>query len=59
MAFQKGENPDPPGLALTVEPIRDKKVIEQIKKPLRDQPRDPYLFMLGINTAFEMPKSMI
>ncbi|MBW4421921.1 MAG: site-specific integrase [Myxacorys californica WJT36-NPBG1] len=54
MAFQKGENPHHPlpGSILTVEPIRDKKAIERIKKLLRDQPRDLCLFVLGINTAF-------
>ncbi|MBD2082884.1 hypothetical protein [Leptolyngbya sp. FACHB-17] len=60
MAFQKGENPHHPlpGSVLTVEPIRDKKAIDRIKKLLRDQPRDLCLFVLGINTAFEMPKFM-
>jgi integrase len=54
MAFQKGENPHHPlrGSVLTVEPIRDKKAIQRIKKMLRDQPRDLCLFVLGINTAF-------
>lgn len=38
MAFQKGENPHHPlpGSVLTVEPIRDKKAIERIKKLLRN-----------------------
>ncbi|MBW4541596.1 MAG: tyrosine-type recombinase/integrase [Myxacorys chilensis ATA2-1-KO14] len=54
MAFQKGENPHhpSPGSVLTVEPIRDKKAIERIKKLLRDHPRDLCLFILGINTAY-------
>jgi integrase len=54
MAFQKGENPHHPrlGSVLTVEPIRDKKAIDRIKKLLRDHPRDLCLFVVGINTAF-------
>ncbi len=35
-----------------VEPIRDKKAIQRIKKLLRDRPRDLCLFTLVINTAF-------
>jgi integrase len=54
MAFQKGENPHhpAPGSILTVEPIRDRKAIERIRKLLRDHPRDLCLFAVGINTAF-------
>lgn len=35
-----------------MEPIRDKKAIDRIKKQLRDYPRDLCLFILGINTAY-------
>lgn len=48
------KNPNHPkkGEAIKVEPIRDKKAIERIKKQLRDSPRDLCLFVLGINTAY-------
>jgi integrase len=54
MPFAKGENPHhpAPGSMLKVDPIRDKKAIERVKKLLRDHPRDLCLFVLGINTAF-------
>lgn len=35
----------------TVDPIRDKKDIETIKRLLRDHPRNHALFVVGINTA--------
>lgn len=35
-----------------MEPIRDKKAIQRIKKILADRPRDLCLFTLGINTAY-------
>ena len=48
------KNPNHPkkGSAIKVEPIRDKKAIDRIKKQLRDSPRDLCLFILGINTAY-------
>jgi integrase len=48
------KNPNHPkkGSAIKVEPIRDKKAIDRIKKQLRDAPRDLCLFILGINTAY-------
>ena len=48
------KNPNHPkkGTTIKVEPIRDKKAIERIKKQLRDSPRDLCLFVLGINTAY-------
>ncbi|GAQ00143.1 tyrosine-type recombinase/integrase [Leptolyngbya sp. NIES-2104] len=54
MPFQKGQNPNhpAPGSTIKVEPIRDKKAIQRIKKVLADHPRDLCLFTLGINTAY-------
>jgi integrase len=48
------KNPNHPkkGSSTKVEPIRDKKAIDRIKKLLRDNPRDLCLFSLGINTAY-------
>ncbi|MEW9122691.1 MAG: tyrosine-type recombinase/integrase [Thermotaleaceae bacterium] len=37
-----------------VEPIREIKHIETIKKLLKDNPRDHLLFVIGINTAFRV-----
>lgn len=37
-----------------VEPIRDRKKIEAMKKLLSDSPRDYLLFVIGINTAFRV-----
>lgn len=37
-----------------VEPIRDRKKIEAMKKLLADSPRDHLLFVIGINTAFRV-----
>ncbi|KON69120.1 hypothetical protein AKG34_10215 [Peribacillus butanolivorans] len=37
-----------------VEPIRDRKKIEAMKKLLGDSPRDHLLFVIGINTAFRV-----
>ena len=48
----RNPNHPKPGSAIKVEPIRDKKAIERIKKQLRDSPRDLCLFILGINTAY-------
>jgi integrase len=50
----ESKNPNHPkkGSAIKVEPIREKKAIDRIKKQLRDAPRDLCLFILGINTAF-------
>jgi len=54
MPFPKGQNPNHPtaGSTIKVEPIRDKKAIQRIKKILADRPRDLCLFTLGINTAY-------
>lgn len=54
IALSEIKNPNHPklGSSIKVEPIRDKKAIQRIKKLLRDQPRDLCLFTLGINTAF-------
>jgi hypothetical protein len=42
MPFPKGQNPNHPtaGSTIKVEPIRDKKAIQRIKKILADRPRD-------------------
>ena len=54
MPFPKGQNPNHPaaGSTIKVEPIRDKKASQRIKKILADRPRDLCLFTLGINTAY-------
>ena len=54
MPFAKGQNPHHPakGSSIKVEPIRSKTAIANIKKLLRDKPRDRCLFTLGINTAY-------
>jgi integrase len=53
-AIADSKNPNHPkkGSSIKVEPIRDKKAIQRIKKLLRDDPRDLCFFTLGINTAF-------
>jgi integrase len=53
-AIVASRNPNHPkkGASIKVEPIRDKKAIQRIKKLLRDDPRDLCLFVVGINTAF-------
>jgi len=40
------------GATIKVQPIRDPKAIQHIKKILTDKPRDLCLFTLGINTAY-------
>ncbi len=54
MSLSKGQNPNhpKPGSSIKVEPIRTKTAIENIKKILRDNPRNLCLFTLGINTAY-------
>jgi integrase len=54
MPLPKGHNPNhpQPGSSIKVEPIRTKAAIENIKKILRDSPRNLCLFTLGINTAY-------
>ena len=37
-----------------VEPIRDRKKIDAMKKLFSDSPRDHLLFVIGINTAFRV-----
>jgi integrase len=50
--MKKGENYNRPvkGSSIRVEPIRDQKDIQNIKRLIRDTPRDFCLFTLGINT---------
>ena len=50
--MQKGQNWNHPeqGSTITVEPIKNPKDIQSIKRLLRDNPRDLCLFTLGINT---------
>ncbi len=54
MSLSKGQNPNHPklGSSIQVEPIRTKTAIENIKKILRDNPRNLCLFTLGMNTAY-------
>jgi len=54
MSLAKGQNPNrpEPGSSIKVEPIRTKAAIDNIKKILRDRPRNLCLFTLGVNTAF-------
>ncbi|ETX03617.1 MAG: DNA integrase, partial (plasmid) [Candidatus Entotheonella factor] len=54
MPLAKGQNPNRPktGSSIKVEPIRTKTAIDNIKKILRDRPRNFCLFTLGINTAY-------
>ncbi|MEO1242773.1 MAG: tyrosine-type recombinase/integrase [Pseudomonadota bacterium] len=51
---KKSKNPNrpAPGSSIKVEPIRNLKGIKQIKKLLKDSPRDLCLFTFGINTAY-------
>lgn len=50
--MKKGENTNHPakGDQIKVDPIRNIKDIQAIKKMLKDNPRDYCLFVLGINT---------
>lgn len=52
MREKRGGNANHPkkDSSIKVDPIRDKKDIQAIKKILRDNPRDLCLFTLGINT---------
>ncbi len=54
MSLPKGHNPNrpKPGSSIKVEPIRTKTAIENIKRILRDNPRNLCLFTLGMNTAY-------
>lgn len=47
-----GENPNHPvkGASVKVDPIRDRKNINAIKKILASKPRDLAIFLIGINT---------
>jgi len=47
-----GNNHPDEGSIISVEPIRNKKHIDLIKKMLADKPRDYALFVVGINTAY-------
>jgi integrase len=42
------------GSRITVEPIRDQKDIETIKRLLKDKPRDLLLFTMGINNGLRV-----
>ena len=50
--MQKGQNYNHPvkGRSIKVDPIKDKKHIQTIKKLLSDKPLDYALFVIGINT---------
>ena len=50
--MQKGQNYNHPekGRSIKVDPIKDKKHIQTIKKLLADKPLDYALFVIGINT---------
>jgi len=48
----QAQNHPKKGATIKVEPIRDLKAIQRIKKILADKPRDLCLFTLGINTAY-------
>lgn len=52
MTMEKGQNKNHPkkGSTIKVEPIKRKQDIKNIKKLLKDNPRDHALFVLGINT---------
>lgn len=56
MGKLNGNNPNHPkkGSRTTVEPIRDEKVIKQIKRKLKSSPRDYLLFVLGINNGLRI-----
>jgi len=48
----QAQNHPKKGATIKVQPIRDLKAIQRIKKILADRPRDLCLFTLGINTAY-------
>jgi len=48
----QAQNHPKKGATIKVEPIRDLKAIQRIKKILADKPRDLCLFTFGINTAY-------
>ncbi len=54
MGFKKGENPHhpPKGASTKVEPIRELKAIQRIKRIIAAEPRNLCLFTAGINTAY-------
>jgi len=56
MGKLNGSNPNHPtkGSRTTVDPIRDEKVIKQIKRKLKNTPRDHLLFVLGINNGLRI-----
>ena len=57
----KGHNPNrpKPGSSIKVEPIRTKTAIENIKKILRDNPRNLCLFTFGMNTAYQSANELL
>jgi len=56
MGKLNGSNPNHPekGSRTTVDPIRDEKVIKQIKRKLKSSPRDHLLFVMGINNGLRI-----
>jgi len=51
MAIKGNPNHPKPGSTIKVEPIKDRRAINSIKKMLYSNPRDYCMFVLGINTA--------
>ena len=49
--MSNNHNHPPRGSRITVDPIRDSKDIETIKRLLRDRPRDLLLFVMGIKNG--------
>ncbi|EKD56315.1 MAG: Integrase family protein [uncultured bacterium] len=56
MGKLNGNNPNHPkrGSRITVDPIRDEKVVKQIKRKLKTSPRDYLLFVMGINNGLRI-----
>ncbi len=56
MGKLNGTNPNHPkkGSQITVDPIRDEKHIKQIKRKLKNSPRDFLLFLMGINNGLRI-----
>ena len=52
--MRTNQNHPKKGSTITVEPIRDLKHINRIKKQLKDKPRDLLLFSLGINNGLRI-----
>ena len=52
--MSRNHNHPSKGARITVEPIRDPKDIETIKRLLKDRPRDLLLFTMGINNGLRV-----